>query len=163
FVGCSGTLSDPNFSALINWMTTTAKGIANRHYLLMNENDKLAVDRQSLRSASVISVTYGRAHSDLPKFLYEISVPKKNPIQPNWPDITAIKNVYLVERKLISGDFIRVVSNVFLQYGEWMRILDAVEDEVTKGEPGSIQIDRAKLVLNSTSREFWDSVFHEAC
>jgi len=62
FVGCGSGLEDPNFDALLKWATERHKDIANRHCLLIRDND-------SLKYQPLVRVGYGPTYEDLVLYL----------------------------------------------------------------------------------------------
>ncbi len=69
FVGCGGTLADPNLGALIRWAASTFSGVARTHKLLLRTDEALPVDPQLLRDARVDVIRYGSEHNDLLRYL----------------------------------------------------------------------------------------------
>ena len=72
FIGCSGTLEDPNFGALLTWMRDTLSGAAHRHYLLVREGEPLSVPEPLLREARIVPLRYGSAHTDLLSYIQSL-------------------------------------------------------------------------------------------
>jgi hypothetical protein len=62
FVGCGSGLEDPNFNALLKWVSSREENIANHHYLLVRDGD-------DLRYNPLITLRYGRRHEDLVPYL----------------------------------------------------------------------------------------------
>ena len=73
FIGCSATLEDPNFSALLIWMREQLSGLEHSHYLLIRENEPLPVAATVLRQARVVPLPYGREHTDLLPFIRDLA------------------------------------------------------------------------------------------
>ncbi len=72
FVGFGTGLQDPNFTALIEWMSNVYLNVETEHYILMRgaEIDQLTEDRkQLLRRAHIFPVSYGTQYDDLPRFI----------------------------------------------------------------------------------------------
>jgi ABC-type cobalamin/Fe3+-siderophores transport system ATPase subunit len=69
FVGCAGTIKDPNFSRLVEWASEALKDSTHRHFLLCRENE-LPTVRADLKSAPWLHpVVYGKNYDDLIPFL----------------------------------------------------------------------------------------------
>lgn len=73
FVGCGGTVSDPNFSALIHWAREARAKTTHRHFLLCREEEqeKLRDQLQSVPWLHVIS--YGPDYAGLLPFVRKLS------------------------------------------------------------------------------------------
>jgi hypothetical protein len=69
FVGCSGTLEDPNFSVLLTWMREQLNGAEHSHYLLIHEGEPLPSTKSLLREARVVPLHYGKENDDLLSFI----------------------------------------------------------------------------------------------
>lgn len=69
FIGCSGTLQDPNFSALVGWMRDQLRGAEHSHYLLLRESEPPPIEESLLRQARIVTLRYGAAHADLLPFI----------------------------------------------------------------------------------------------
>jgi ankyrin repeat protein len=77
FVGCGSGLEDPNFEAILKWVSAEQETLPNRHCLLVRNNDKL--DYKPL-----VRIKYGPSYGDLSAFLNELSdtsvgVPRLSP------------------------------------------------------------------------------------
>ncbi len=73
FIGCSGTLVDPNFGALLEWLRHELGDSEHSHYLLVREGEALPVPEPQLREARIVPLRYGRTHSDLLPYLAGLS------------------------------------------------------------------------------------------
>lgn len=71
FIGCGDTFTDPNFSALINWMRENIKGGALIHTALTLEQDVDARNRDSAWAGFVEPLSYGKNHDCLASFLLD--------------------------------------------------------------------------------------------
>ncbi|WP_062059269.1 SIR2 family protein [Cellvibrio sp. OA-2007] len=69
FIGCGDTLSDPNFSALINWMRKNLKGATPIHYALTLESEVQTRHQDKDWSGFVEPLSYGESYDDLSGFL----------------------------------------------------------------------------------------------
>jgi hypothetical protein len=65
FIGCGSGLEDPNFEALLTWISERHKNIPNRHCLLVRDND-------GLKSKPLIRVKYGPRYEDLVVYLEKL-------------------------------------------------------------------------------------------
>jgi hypothetical protein len=79
FVGCSGTVKDPNFSRLIKWAKVALEDVPPRHVILHRDrNEDLDAVRADLASAPwLLPLSYGKEYADLPPFLRNLSPPPK--------------------------------------------------------------------------------------
>lgn len=73
FIGCSGTLEDPNFSALLAWMRQQLSGAEHSHYLLLRDGESLPIEVSLLREARLVQLHYGPSHADLEPFIRGIA------------------------------------------------------------------------------------------
>lgn len=71
FAGCGDGLSDPNFSALFNWMREALKGIGTHIYRLCRTDEAPAL-RELHRHDSIYILPYGPVHSCLAQFIREM-------------------------------------------------------------------------------------------
>lgn len=76
FVGCGGTMDDPNIGHLLTVIDTVLLGTEHRHYLLCLDSE-VAVWRLK-RWEKIQPVPFGAAHADLPGFLSGL-LPKSVP------------------------------------------------------------------------------------
>lgn len=73
FVGCRGTVTDPNFSRLIEWARVARGHTTHRHYLLCREVEAEAL-RAELKEAPWLDVVpYGAGFEDLVPFLERLA------------------------------------------------------------------------------------------
>lgn len=81
FVGCGGTLQDPNFSRLLDWGSEALKHSTHRHFLLCREDD-LTQMREAVKSAPWLHpLPYGKHFAELAPFLRGLSpVPGSAPL-----------------------------------------------------------------------------------
>lgn len=75
FIGCGDTFSDPNFSALSNWLRTNLHANSLQHYALVGESELTKRHADPNWQGFVEPVSYGNKHSDLPHFLSELFLP----------------------------------------------------------------------------------------
>lgn len=73
FIGCSGTLEDPNFSALLAWMRQQLSGAEHSHYLLLRDGESLPIEVSLLREARLVQLHYGPSHADVEPFIRGIA------------------------------------------------------------------------------------------
>jgi formylglycine-generating enzyme required for sulfatase activity len=73
FVGCGGTLRDPNFSHLIRWATRAVSESTHRHFLLCREGEIAAFATDLAAAPWLYPISYGRDFSDLAPFLRGIA------------------------------------------------------------------------------------------
>jgi GTPase SAR1 family protein len=79
FVGCGGTLEDPNFSRLVEWGQAALKDVVPRHVLLCRESE-LDSRRKDLHAAPWLHpLSYGRDYSDLLPFLQALAPDRVSP------------------------------------------------------------------------------------
>jgi hypothetical protein len=75
FIGCGGTVKDPNFSRLVDWAKEALKDIPPRHVLLCRE-DELDTLRADLASAPWLQpLVYGKDYEELVPFLRSLAPP----------------------------------------------------------------------------------------
>jgi hypothetical protein len=73
FVGCGGTVKDPNFSRLVEWSKDALKDVPPRHVLLCRE-EELEAMRANLASAPWLQpLDYGRDYKELAPFLRSLA------------------------------------------------------------------------------------------
>lgn len=73
FIGCSGTLEDPNFSALLAWMRQQLSGAEHSHYLLLRDGESLPIEVSLLREARLAQLHYGPSHAGLLPFIFDLA------------------------------------------------------------------------------------------
>ncbi|MHB8271932.1 SIR2 family protein [Bradyrhizobium sp.] len=81
FIGCGGTFSDPNFSALIRWLREKLKAATPQHYALVSEQDVAIRHTDSAWHGFVDPLDYGPNHADLSEFLLKQFPPPKKPLR----------------------------------------------------------------------------------
>jgi hypothetical protein len=69
FIGCGDTFSDPNFSALLEWLRTRFVALTPQHFALTTASDVPVRSADPTWSAFVEPVSYGAAYADLAPFL----------------------------------------------------------------------------------------------
>ena len=69
FVGCGAGLSDPNFSALKEWIKKNRQGVSIRHYRLLAKEE----DNDIQPEARIVPLVYGEKYADLERFLSELT------------------------------------------------------------------------------------------
>ncbi|MBB6251255.1 tetratricopeptide repeat protein [Nitrospirillum iridis] len=67
FVGCGGTLDDPNLGPLLDWIDTTLRGAEHRHYLLCRDGELASWRAKGWMR--IVPLAFGPGHADLPGFL----------------------------------------------------------------------------------------------
>ncbi|MEA1675173.1 tetratricopeptide repeat protein [Nitrospirillum sp. BR 11163] len=67
FVGCGGTLDDPNIGPLLDWIDTVLLGAEHRHYLLCRESEINGWRAKGWKR--IVPLSFGPDHGDLPVFL----------------------------------------------------------------------------------------------
>ncbi len=72
FVGCRGTISDPNFSRLIQWAKPTLQDSTHRHFFLCREGDLAPVREDADGAPWLHALAYGAKYDDLLPFLYSL-------------------------------------------------------------------------------------------
>jgi hypothetical protein len=77
FVGCGGTLSDPNFSALFEWSRTNLPNAHLRVYRLVRNDEFARLQLEQHAHDRVALVPYGERYEDLGPFLASLG-PKRN-------------------------------------------------------------------------------------
>ena len=78
FIGCGDTFSDPNFSALIDWLRKNLKAAAPQHYALVRSADVARRHADTSWQGFVDPIGYGENVGDLSGFLLN-TFPKKAP------------------------------------------------------------------------------------
>jgi hypothetical protein len=68
-VGFGAGLEDPNFGALRTWMASTWSGTEDRHFRLVRESERDAVDGQHAPEERIMTVVYGAAGHELGSFV----------------------------------------------------------------------------------------------
>ncbi|MWJ23697.1 hypothetical protein DOT97_00555 [Clavibacter michiganensis subsp. michiganensis] len=77
YIGCGGTLEDPNFSALLEWHKNVFPVSGVEHYRLCLERELGDLMREHADS-NITPISYGRDYEDLPAFLESISASSVN-------------------------------------------------------------------------------------
>jgi hypothetical protein len=73
FVGCGGTVTDPNFSRLVEWAKDALNDVPPRHVLLCRE-EELETVRADLASAPWLQpLVYGKDYEELTPFLHSLA------------------------------------------------------------------------------------------
>jgi parallel beta-helix repeat protein len=76
FVGCGGTVKDPNFSRLVEWAKDALKDVPPRHVLLCRE-EELDAQGADLGSAPWLeALAYGKGYEQLAPFLDRLAPPE---------------------------------------------------------------------------------------
>ena len=78
FVGCGGTINDPNFSALIKWMRDVLGPAGLQHAALVHDDEVELRHQDLLWQGFIEPIGYGGEYDDLPKFLMKEIVPATN-------------------------------------------------------------------------------------
>ena len=82
FVGCGGTLKDPNFSRLVEWGSESLKDSTHRHFLLCRDEEVNAL-RADLKSTPWLHpVGYGKGFDELVPFLRGLVPPPGTVLRP---------------------------------------------------------------------------------
>ena len=112
FVGCGGTIDDPNFDTLRDWLKTTFKsGRPRRHFLLAHDEE--ADDLQTkYRTDSIVVVPYGD-HDDLADFIRSLA-PQPTP-SPDAPKERQSSSASTESSPPYDGD------PILRDYREWAR------------------------------------------
>jgi hypothetical protein len=85
FIGCSGTLNDPNFRHLIEWGKAALNNVALRHVVLCRRSE-MATIRKTLSEAPWLQpLAYGETHADLVPFLQELAPTPAEQVQASQP------------------------------------------------------------------------------
>ncbi|QJE72566.1 tetratricopeptide repeat protein [Aerophototrophica crusticola] len=79
FVGCGGTVDDPNLGQLLEWIDTILPETHHRHYLLCRESEVPGYQDRGWQR--LYPVPFGKNHGDLPGFLTGL-LPKAAPSLP---------------------------------------------------------------------------------
>lgn len=69
-IGCGATFNDPNIGPLLNWISTVDDSI--QHFALVLEGNVPHLP------SNVLPVFYGKSHHDLPEFLHQIYIKRRN-------------------------------------------------------------------------------------
>ncbi|WP_290806985.1 SIR2 family protein [Herbiconiux sp.] len=72
YIGCGGTLDDPNFTELLRWHRKTFTTSAMPHYRLCLSSE-LAALKELHRDSNIEPISYGDNFSDLPAFIKSIA------------------------------------------------------------------------------------------
>jgi hypothetical protein len=72
FVGCGETFSDPNFSALIDWLKVQFGASTLQHYALVSDQQYLSRHADPTWHGFVDPLSYGDSYSKLPLFLIDL-------------------------------------------------------------------------------------------
>jgi len=96
YIGCGGTLGDPNFTRLLEWHRATFKESAVRHYrlCLASELDELIATH---RSDNITPIPFGHEYVDLGKFLAELGTTNQGPVQTQRRDFAASLRDLLID------------------------------------------------------------------
>lgn len=80
FIGCGGTLEDPNLGALLNWLKSFRES-QNRHYLLVRNSERSAYrNSYPLTETRIAVIGYGDDYTKLPAFLESLAPPVHPPV-----------------------------------------------------------------------------------
>jgi hypothetical protein len=103
FVGCGDTFADPNFSALIKWLTTVVRTGAPQHYALVGASDLERRHADNSWHGFVEPLSYGASHADLPAFLLNLfptkstaPPPSKSRSKQKIPSISSAKRERII-------------------------------------------------------------------
>lgn len=72
FIGCGDTFSDPNFSALINWLRDSIRTAAPQHYALVSAADETRRHADPSWHGFVEPLSFGLDYKELPAFLLSL-------------------------------------------------------------------------------------------
>jgi hypothetical protein len=98
FIGCGGTFSDPNFSALIRWLRERMKAATPQHYALVSESEIAVRHADPAWRGFVDPVSYGANYADLPGFLLKQFPPtQKSPRKARTNIVKAVPNTKVLE------------------------------------------------------------------
>ena len=105
FIGCGGTFTDPNFSALIKWLREKLKTAAPEHYALVSDEDVNARHADPAWHGFVDPIGYGGSNADLPNFLLKLfpnskSVVKKVNASIGKIDISSAEHTKVIDKYL---------------------------------------------------------------
>jgi hypothetical protein len=73
FVGCSGTLADPNFQTLLRWGNTALKQANHRHFVLCRKSEEARLVTECQRWAMLEPLVYGERYADMVPFLDRVA------------------------------------------------------------------------------------------
>jgi hypothetical protein len=90
FVGMGGGLSDPNFSALLDWAKYVTLPDARYHFLLVREDDAREMRLKLPMTLRIHVLVYGRDHAELAPFLRSLVEPATPTTVPRSPDLESI-------------------------------------------------------------------------
>lgn len=82
FVGCGGTLADPNFGRLLAWLRENFPKMLLRHYRLCKNDEVEALEREHAAD-KVTVLSYGSHHAELPRFLRSLTPRKQRGAKPS--------------------------------------------------------------------------------
>lgn len=73
FIGCGGTLSDPNFGRLLEWTRPVFAGSEYRHFRLCRSSEREELERQHPPEERIFPLPFGEKHEDLATFLRDLA------------------------------------------------------------------------------------------
>lgn len=87
FIGCGGTFSDPNFSALTTWLRRTMKSATPQHYALVHDSEVAERNTDPAWHGFVEPLGYGSSYDDLPILIQELFAKKTTPASKSRPAV----------------------------------------------------------------------------
>jgi hypothetical protein len=90
FVGCSGTLLDPNFQTLLRWGNAALKEAKERHFVLCRECDEKRLLTDLQKWGMLEPLVYGDQFTDLPAFIEQLAKDSGSPKASANPPVAAV-------------------------------------------------------------------------
>jgi hypothetical protein len=81
FVGCGGTLSDPNFGRLLEWTRPVFAGSEYRHFRLCRASEREELERPHPQEERIFPLPFGEEHEDLAPFLRNLAPRRESKTQ----------------------------------------------------------------------------------
>jgi len=124
FIGCDGTLQDPNFTRLIEWGREALKESTHKHYVLCQKSNKNNLIKILRDAPWLVPIEYGENYDDLLPFLQSL-VPSRVSEQSEKKGFTVETSVNLVTyAKAIKESYAKLPLESLDVTGVYYRELD---------------------------------------
>jgi tetratricopeptide (TPR) repeat protein len=110
FVGCGGTLEDPNLGGLVDWLRDFRES-KNRHYLLVRNSEVENFQKKyPLTETRIVVLGYGDDYSDLPGFLAELAPPSvEKTVEEHVPAVNLPGKPRFIGREIELNDLVQTL------------------------------------------------------
>lgn len=160
YVGCGGTLDDPNFSSLLDWHRSVFPDSAITHYRLCI-NAELTALRARHRDDNITPVGFGESYEDLPQFVQSLA-PAVGESVAVVRDVVQESREYLLEQlrsESIVGEGLDDLEDRTLHgltippvllpvpHGEFLRAKNDAEAKVERHDAGEVSCRSGVVVV----------------